>query len=1128
MGTSIGIGSLKLKNKHPSNNRQTSRNIIGNSLTSTSLGQINNISSSTLINNPRMPNPNFMVQLRQKAEQRRKKALEKHAKTALAAATANCGRIAKCSSSEELLLSKYQHNSKNTMLVNNSREPNPISLIKKRRRTKKVPRKRPLSLSENNEPSGSGIGKMAKATKMSASASSLFVDPLTSVSKSNKGGQTRKNSENLDAQIVNQSLSPNFNPNLPPETKTMCDSIESLSKEPIMPADPNVLIRSVNLASAENSEAHISTGPVPTGNGRPVSIDDMNFESPSTCPITNNKGDLSKDADGEDNNRNGPGSDEEDIISEYETCNISEKGYIGESSSGDDLRPGDHKMFFGEKNNNGDKPPQIGFIGYKNTPIWPSLDMLQQSGYCRYRNNNNDMLYQSINPNKLRSISSRIRRQQMQCLDTSLNQNQHLRILTKVQNDIEKRQKIEKRAREAKKMGKTNNFLEELNHVLNVQYKNYANCLMDSNLISKKSSQPEKRSRIKTAKSEPKVVQTQSEQKITSKAIDKNKLLNNLLSQETTTLTQDQAFLRHWINNGNFVATQPQASQIPSSSKTNETLNLPQQQQQNLEKNTIKAALLAAQQQAQVQQQQQSTQVLNGNNGGWTEQAMLQAVQSSRSGRNSTARSSRNSTRERSSQSISQLPNQTHNLNILPQNNQNLTLSSQISQQIAQQAAQQQAQNNLQVQAVQAATQHNGHSGQASISTNNSNGISIGVGKNSVTIPAHLFEQLTNQQVSNSAIVAARANQQAQQALLIAHHASQAAAQQTQQQTHSTPQNHTTHNFIQNPSLNSAANNVSNIAQLWNDPAISTYYQNSLINNQNNGNTNTAASNSNTNGLTLEQQALILLQGNDFSNVQHGGLNLKSPNQQKEQIGTSLAFQNANANDPSIANIIHNNQLKNLQEKINAQLNGESSVNQQTLANQALHLLQLHKQQEEIEERAKKQAAITAAAAAAAAVAAATEEKQHQFLQVQQQQVAQQSSAVQGTVNAHNGQVMLNSHLEQLAQQLHNQNSVNSVGTNSNINPNSEITNNQRTSSTMSISNQQSTSRGTPVESSGIGASTNTKYMETSPQNFSTIKSNENTMNESFFMGNNLYQRDTSNTGFGSEFHKKIFFDKKT
>lgn len=104
---------------------------------------------------------------------------------------------------------------------------------------------------------------------------------------------------------------------------------------------------------------------------------------------------------------------------------------------------------------------QIGFVNHKPEPIWPTLEVLQQAGYCRFPRPNIRHIVHSL-PNKLRSISSRIRRQQMQCLDTSLNQNQHLRILTKVQNDIEKRIRIEKRAREARKQGKSDCFLDEL------------------------------------------------------------------------------------------------------------------------------------------------------------------------------------------------------------------------------------------------------------------------------------------------------------------------------------------------------------------------------------------------------------------------------------------------------------------------------------------------------------------------------------------------------------------------------------------------------------------------------------------------------------------------------------------
>jgi len=242
--------------------------------------------------------------------------------------------------------------------------------------------------------------------------------------------------------------------------------------------------------------------------------------------------------------------------SEYETCNISSAGFLGtNSSSNENFDEEDYKMFARKSRENIDLT-QIGYINHINTPIWPSLEAFQQSGYCRFKTEHHQMLMRSVNPNKLRSISSRIRRQQMQCLDTSLNQNQHLRILAKVQNDIEKRQRIEKKSREARKKGERNLFLDELNHVLNIQYKNYAHCLMESNLIKK----PKKESRSSSKNKLQSNTVTISNSNISTKSSSnvKNNLglgfqninaQNQILRQQQQTRLQQQQILNNTRQN---------------------------------------------------------------------------------------------------------------------------------------------------------------------------------------------------------------------------------------------------------------------------------------------------------------------------------------------------------------------------------------------------------------------------------------------------------------------------------------------------------------------------------------------------------------------------------------------------
>merc|ERR1712087_1009380 len=90
----------------------------------------------------------------------------------------------------------------------------------------------------------------------------------------------------------------------------------------------------------------------------------------------------------------------------------------------------------------------------------------------------------------------------------------------------------------------------------------------------------------------------------------------------------------------------------------------------------------------------------------------------------------------------------------------------------------------------------------------------------------------------------------------------------------------------------------------------------------------------------------------DQSSIQIPGTQIHIPN--PNSIQATMEFQKARENITA-ANLIHNTQLRSLQQKINAQLNGSQAINKETLAEQAMHLLQLHKQQEEIESRAQKQ-----------------------------------------------------------------------------------------------------------------------------------------------------------------------------
>jgi len=232
--------------------------------------------------------------------------------------------------------------------------------------------------------------------------------------------------------------------------------------------------------------------------------------------------------------------------------------------------------------------------------------------------------------------------------------------------------------------------------------------------------------------------------------------------------------------------------------------------------------------------------------------------------------------------------------------------------------------------------QNNGHNNNSKQNNNQQPTTSTSNAANNpsqVTISAELFNQLTNHKNSSaqmSALAVIQANQQAQQALFEAQKAAEnAVVEQVKLQSKS-----------QKNEVNSVQAGNQSQADLIN-----------LLQKQN-GITklNKAGQSSKTD--SKQGQSSIQIPGTQ--------IHIPNPN----SIQATMEFQKARENITA-ANLIHNTQLRSLQQKINAQLNGSQAICKETLAEQAMHLLQLHKQQEEIESRAQKQQLEQAALSAA-------------------------------------------------------------------------------------------------------------------------------------------------------------------
>ena len=708
--------------------------------------------------------------------------------------------------------------------------------------------------------------------------------------------------------------------------------------------------------------------------------------------------------------------------SEYETCNISSAGFLATNSSSNEKFDQEDYELFARKSRTDVDLTQIGFVNHVNTPVWPSLEVFQQSGYCRFKTEHHQMLMRSVNPNKLRSISSRIRRQQMQCLDTSLNQNQHLRILAKVQNDIEKRQRIEKKSREARKKGERNLFLDELNHVLNIQYKNYAHCLMESNLIKK----PKKEPRV-TSSSKNKITEEFKIQKISStnnnitSTKNSSNIKNNLALGFQNITPQSSLLNQHHSKQSQQISDvrqnllgQNNKQNLGSSSTLHQMLSGGIGGLQNSSQNSNQNSQLIAQMQLAQQNDSIIKQLLSGKS---------KTSINNNSNNGSTFQTNNNLlqqlvlTNKKSTAPVTTSQNSSLNIHNNSNNNNNNTINDQIylkkwlsngtfitpmtqqqirasdtkkseSEHLAQEIENlililsQNCKSDLEKTVIRAAVMsahsHNmdtrqilhhvqGQLGTIQALSRNSKdlgqflaslsamGISFGQQQiqqpqqhqvvtqqsiqatntstnnnnntNQITISAELFNQLANQKNSSaqmSALAVIRANQQAQQALIEAQKAAENAVVEQVKMQSSSSKNDNLHQNIQ------SIQNI-NVEQMTQEDLIAILQKQNKINNK----TTTSSTTNNNN-----------------NSIQIPGTQIHIPNPQS--IQATMEFQKARENI-NAANLIHNSQLRNLQQKINAQLNGNQAINKETLAEQAMHLLQLHKQQEEIESRTQKE-----------------------------------------------------------------------------------------------------------------------------------------------------------------------------